>query len=306
MQLLYLLISRDGTQVKIGITKTTATLKTRLASLGGANLFDIESSRFFECERARTIEQFLHFHFRHLNIVPSNAFVINGTTECFSVEAMDLALQFIEYFRAGRPIVFSEKLVLPTEPPCHSVSQTPNCRTRVVSLQPTAHVEQFRLNQKQAAQAHNFQINEQAYLLFSHIIKNWNDNSELAGLYRRGSELRIVLRKPNSFGSEWLPFASINFAALRLFTNSRPSHFDVFSTCFHNQSAGFLKLSQELTAIHNKHDIPHEWYLSPLYQQFTQILTSIPSVDETFNPRLLDDELKNFSCEVADAWFGIR
>jgi hypothetical protein len=300
MQLLYLLLSRDGTQVKIGITKTTATLKTRLASLGGAKLFNLESSRFFHCERAKSVEQFLHFHFRHLSIVPSNAFVTNGKTECFSAEVMDSACQFIKDFSAGHAIPFSENvLLLPVEPPSH-----------LRSLQPTAHVDHWLSNKKQTELADGVatlkKFNEQSYLLFLNCVKNWIDRHELLGLYSVGSDVRIILCNVNSsFGREWLPFANINFSQLVFFDSARATPYCIFGDCFHNQSFAYLKIGDELKAIYNKQHISPRLFSSPHFQQFiqlTQKLASISSVDRTFNPSVLDDDRRKFVSEFLDAW----
>ncbi len=187
MGVLYLLLSRDGTQVKIGITKSLVTLKTRLASLGGAALFNLESSRIFHCERARAVEQFLHFHFRHSHIAPSGAFVRDGTTECFSADVLSLACEFVVSNSAGKPLPLSELTASESVVARVAVPQFVDC---------SSHVSEY---QNHAARLNRQSWNRQCFDALKHEMLKWEADSQVIGIYRtrkpsERDELRIAFR----------------------------------------------------------------------------------------------------------------
>ena len=96
MGLLYILKAATADQIKIGVTDSANTLRGRLTALGGLALFDLAASSFFECERPRVVEQFLHLRFSAHRVSPSDAFVQGaGRTECFSAGAHAEVLQFV-------------------------------------------------------------------------------------------------------------------------------------------------------------------------------------------------------------------
>ncbi len=203
MGVLYLLLSHDGKQVKIGITKSLSTLQTRLVSLGGTALFDLNASKFFQCERARAVEQFLHFHFRDSSIVSSDAFVKDGTTECFSAEVLTLACDFIVANSAGCLLEIPEAVC---------VGATRLC----VRVDANEHVSQQRLVAQQVKEAERRasieQFNAQCYSLLAQTINSWNDRRVVVGRYRADGELRIALRAFDVYGevdpiikTDWTP-----------------------------------------------------------------------------------------------------
>lgn len=95
MGLLYLLAAADHSQVKIGITRDDASLRGRLAALGGLARFDLAKSRLFRCVDNYAVEQFLHLLVGDCKI-DTEAFVNGaGKTECFSFDAYTRALEFL-------------------------------------------------------------------------------------------------------------------------------------------------------------------------------------------------------------------
>lgn len=93
--LLYLLAAADRSQVKIGITRDDASLRGRLAALGGRGRFDLSMSRVFRCADNYAIEQFLHLLVADCKI-ESEAFIDGaGKTECFKFDAYTRVIEFL-------------------------------------------------------------------------------------------------------------------------------------------------------------------------------------------------------------------
>lgn len=288
MDVLYMLLSHDGMQVKIGITKSLFTLKRRLVSLGGIKLFDFESSRFFNCERAKAVEQYLHFHFRAAAIAQEDAFVKDGVTECFSSEILQSATDFVEANSAGQRLTITKDYLLGVG---RVANYSASAKRTCIAIESESRERAAR--SKAQAQIARARWNESALSKFAELLKSWDDRGVFVGRYFEDGDLFVALKPYDKFGVQYEFDEEIYFADLEIFP--RTGSFNVFPEYCSNEHGWKLTVANKLF---NDQDDDH-WVVRGL----RQVIDGLPTVPDDFDVSALNIGTgafwQNFECEFS-------